>query len=390
MGCGAQEEEASVEVTWYRDVLPVAQRSCMGCHNDQAPTFSMQQWSDALAGRAQTMAFFTAERVMPPWKPSGDCNDYVGERTLTEEEIALFTAWAEGGAVAGDPGDAPPATSPRAGLGRVDVSLEMAEPYLPAPPQGEVDDLHCFVLDPQLTEQAYVAGYDVRPGESRVVHHALLYLADGSEADALDAAEPGPGYGCFGGPMASSAKVVAGWVPGMPANSFPEGTAIALAANSRFILQIHYNTMQAGPLPDRTSVDLQLTDGAPDVTAQLVSLSKNDFRIPAMTQGYTATSDITVPASGRVWASAAHMHLLGRRQRIEIEHAGGARSCLLDIPDWDFDWQQLYFLEQPVSVAPGDRVHVECTWDNATSTEVTFGEGTESEMCVSVLYVTAD
>jgi hypothetical protein len=387
-GCSTPETNESAAVTWYRDVLPVAQERCMGCHNDEAPTFSMERWSDALASRAASMAHFTEARVMPPWKPSPECNSYRDERRLTEEEIALFAAWSAAGAVPGDPADAPPPIAPRAGLARVDVSVALQEPYLPSPPEGEVDDLHCFVLDPNLTADRYMTGFDIRPGERRVVHHALLYIAQADEADALDAAEPGQGYGCFGGPGASSSTVIAGWVPGMPPSNYPEGTAIPLAAGSRLILQIHYNTRQAGPLADRSTVDLQLADAAPERPARIIPLANHDFEIPPSTDGYSASVEGDVPVAARLWAAAPHMHRFGRRGLAEIDHADGSHSCAVDIPDWDFDWQQFYFLQQPIDLAPGDRVRFECTWDNTSDASIHWGEGTGDEMCIGYFYVT--
>jgi hypothetical protein len=368
-------------------VLPVAQRSCLGCHNDDAPTFSMARYSDELASRAKLIAEYTEMRVMPPWKPSSDCNHYQGERTLTAEEIALFAAWSEGGALEGDPADAPVVEEPR-GLERVDASLAMSEPYLPAPDPGAEDDLRCFVYDPQLTSDRYMVGYEVRPGEPRVVHHAVLSIADAAEADVLDAADEGPGYDCFGGTMAPSAVVVAGWVPGMRANLYPTGTAIPLAADKRLILQIHYNTRRAGPLPDSTSVDLQLADAPPTDPAAIVGMFNTEFAVPPLTDAFTSEIVVPVPQAGRLWAALPHMHLLGQRIRVDLLRADNSSTCVIDIPDWDFDWQQLYFLQQPLQVKPGDSVRLSCTWNNDTDSVVTWGEGTGEEMCLSYFYAT--
>ncbi|MCA9623216.1 MAG: monooxygenase, partial [Myxococcales bacterium] len=263
--------------------------------------------------------------------------------------------------------------------------------YTPAPPNGDVNDLRCFVLDPELGDDAMLVGFDVTPGERRVVHHVLLYSADSDELAALDAADPGPGYGCPGGPGASSARVIAGWVPGMPANHYPESTGVPLAKDERLVMQIHYNTAQAGPLPDRSAVDLMLAEAAVDAPAQIFSIADHDFAIPPQTHGHTTTVEVDVPAAGTLWAAAPHMHLLGRQARVEVERANGDVACLVDIPSWSFDWQQFYFLADPagLAVAPGDTIRFSCTWDNDTPEAVTWGDGTEDEMCITYLYATA-
>jgi hypothetical protein len=395
LGCSEEASAPSAaqpSVTWYGDLLPVAQQHCVSCHNDAAATYSMSRYSDELAARAALMASHTQAGVMPPWKPSSECNSYVGERRLTEAEIALFAAWAEGGAVAGDPADAPPAPPALAGLAWTDRSMRMTAPYTPQPLADDpLNDLHCFVFDPQLDESELLIGVDVLPGEKRVVHHALLYLVDGDEADALDAADPEQGYSCFGGPAATSARVIAGWVPGMPANSYPESTGIPLAAGSKIIMQIHYNITQAGPLPDQTSVELQFAQAPMDKSATILSMADNDFEIPPQAEGYTTEVLTDVPQRATVWAVAPHMHLLGQRARIEVQRKNGDTECLLDIPKWDFNWQQFYFIDSPVGVQldEGDRVSFSCTWDNPLDKTVRWGDGTEDEMCISYLYVTA-
>jgi hypothetical protein len=396
LACGDEasspESEPSPDaVTWYGDVAHVATDKCMGCHNDDAPTFSMLRFSDELKARAPLMAAYTADGTMPPWKPSPDCNSFAHERRLTDDEKALFQAWADAGAPEGDPADAPPPRKSAEKLPRVDSRLEMADSYLPAPPEGDANDLHCFVLDPDLAGSEQLIGFDILPGEKAVVHHALLYLADASEAQALDESEPGIGYSCFGGPIAASSQVVAGWVPGMPATTYPEGTGIPIAPGKVLIMQIHYNTMQAGPLPDQTAVELMFAETEMDNTAQIQALRNGSFVIPPQTNDFTATASVDVPGNATIWAVAPHMHLLGRRALIEVEHDNGDTTCLVDIPDWDFDWQQFYFFDSPTGIPleAGDRVKLSCTWDNDTMTEVRWGDGTEDEMCISYAFVTA-
>ncbi len=393
--CGDAAAELSAPnaggVTWYGDVAHVALGKCMGCHNDDAPTFSMARYDDALRARAGLIAAYTQDGTMPPWKPRADCNSYADERRLTDDEKALFQAWADGGALEGDPAAGPAPPEGPAGLARVDRRLEMPEAYVPRPPEGDVNDHRCFVLDPALTGSEQLVGFDIRPGERAVVHHVLLYMADAAEAEALDAAAPGQGYACPGGPGANSAAVIAGWVPGMPANLYPPGTGIPLAGDSAIVMQIHYNTLHAGALPDRTAVELMFADTPMDHEAQIVPLRDGSFEIPPMTEGYQTRVSVAVPAKATVWAVAPHMHLKGRRALIEVERASGEDTCLLDIPDWDFNWQQFYFFADPrgIRLMPGDRVTFSCTWDNTTSHTVRWGDGTEDEMCIAYAYVTA-
>ncbi len=236
---------------------------------------------------------------------------------------------------------------------------------MPQPAAGDVNDLHCFVLDPELTQSEQLIGFDILPGEKAVVHHALLYVANAADAQAFDDADPTLGYSCYSGPMASSAQIVAGWVPGMPANQYPSGTGIPLAPGDVLVMQIHYNTEQAGPLPDQTAVELMSADSPTQYAAQIQSLRNGSFIIPPETSSYTAAVDLAVPSKATIWALAPHMHLRGQRALVEVEHADGSNTCLLDIPDWDFNWQQFYFFASPTGIPleTGDRVKLSCTWN---------------------------
>jgi FtsP/CotA-like multicopper oxidase with cupredoxin domain len=90
----------------------------------------------------------------------------------------------------------------------------------------------------------------------------------------------------------------------------------------------------------------------------------------------------------QVYSTGLHMHLRGQTTRLEVERKGGSPACLLDIPRWDFHWQGSYAFKQTVTVQPGERMKLECTFDNPGAKDVNWGEGTEDEMCIGFVYVT--
>jgi hypothetical protein len=74
---------------------------------------------------------------MPPWFTSKECNAYENDKSLTDEEIAIFEAWVDQGAPEGDPADAPPPVEDtaeeggRPTLDHVDLTLQPEAPYYP-------------------------------------------------------------------------------------------------------------------------------------------------------------------------------------------------------------------------------------------------------------------
>jgi hypothetical protein len=94
-----------------------------------------------------------------------------------------------------------------------------------------------------------------------------------------------------------------------------------------------------------------------------------------------------VSLSGTIWGIQPHMHTKGTQINVSISH-NGQDTCLIDIPQWNFSWQQMYFYQQPLTATAGDVINLQCTWTNPTNQTVSFGEKTSDEMCLAFLYAT--
>ncbi|MBS1148758.1 MAG: hypothetical protein H6Q89_456 [Myxococcaceae bacterium] len=373
------------QATWYRDVLPVSQARCQGCHTTGgiAP-FSMETYA-AVKNRFAQIANAVSSRRMPPWMPGESCGmQYVGSRRLSQAEIDVFTAWAAGGGAEGNPADAPAAIKQDA-LDWIDATVTPASSYTPS--ATRTDDYHCFLVDPNVTTARSVIGYEVVPGQRSQVHHVLIYAVDKADALAKDNAEAGEGWTCFGASGINNADLIGGWVPGTSNVRYPAGTGIPLAAGKVFAMQIHYNTSAGTRLPDTTTVKLQYARAAV-IPATLIPILDYTFSIPPNAMGYTPLGHPkdfpnTLGFDARVWGVLPHMHQKGKRIAIT-----GPRGCMVDIPQWDFHWQQQYFFTAPQLVKKLEKVTLTCTWDNPTTRYVTWGEGTDDEMCLAYLYAT--
>ncbi len=253
------------------------------------------------------------------------------------------------------------------------------------------DDYRCFLVDPQLTSDAFVTAYRVDPGDARVVHHVILYAPTTAPAEeaaaALDAQDAALGYPCFGGPGVAS-RAVAGWAPGTPVTRFPAETGVRLLAGRKLVMQVHYNTRVAAGA-DRTRVALELAADVP-IEATIVPLADTSLEVPPGQAEATVTSELSLPLPVRVKVRGVfpHMHRLGRRLKLELNRAE-KWQCAVNVPSWDFNWQRFYFYETPLAAVPGDTIRLSCTYDTrARAANVTWGEGTDDEMCLVGLYVT--
>lgn len=394
---GSATPDAGPGVTYYGDVRPILVENCTMCHvaGGIAP-FALTSYELA-KDAGYDMQSVTRDRIMPPFLAdnSGACNTWSNHRGLTDAEIGTISAWVDQGMAEGDPTTPEPEAAPLPHLASVDLSLEMAAEFTTNDTYD--DEYRCFVLESSLEADEFLIGYDVQPGNAQRVHHVIVYNptsdGDATTARELDAADGDAtdGYSCFGAAGVSAEPVVL-WAPGTGATMFPRGTGIQLTAHRPLILQIHYNNqVEAGtPNADRTRVDLALADTAnPAYMPMLADFSLN---LPPRTNDIVESNRIgfdALPTTVRVWGVFPHMHTLGRQIRLDLNRETGTNECLIDVPRWDFHWQMMYWLSDPIRVSPSDAATITCTFDTRMrDTTTTFGEGTEDEMCLAFVYVT--
>lgn len=393
--------------TYHTDVAPIVSRSCSGCHGSGgiAP-FSIQTYAEA-SSLAPLIAMAVESRSMPPWMPGGDTPPLLHDRRLTDAEIATLVGWAEAGAPEGPPRTEPlplPETIP---FTDPEITVRMPEPY--TPDAALTDDYRCFIVELPTTEDRMLTAFRITPGNRRTVHHVITTVYEPTDRATLEAADdgsPGPGWTCFGG-AASTGSVrgapLGSWVPGVDVVDFRAGTGTRIPAGGLAVMQVHYNTL-GGLDPDQTTLELQLAPVGADLQ-QIISgrILQPTLRIPADTAGVVVEAEFgTRLLAGRsglgddagfIVGVAGHMHTLGSAIALTLTRADGTTATLLDIPAWDFHWQGSYRLVTPIEIRAGDKVRLRCTYDNTAAhrreagldpapTVVTWGEGTQDEMCL--------
>lgn len=377
------------EPTFCREVVRILQRNCQACHRpgDIAP-FPLLDYADA-AARAEEIAGETAARRMPPWKPDRGHGEFAGERRLTERDIEVLARWAAAGAPEGDRRHLPPPRSPPAGwtLGEPDAVLAYGEPFVPA---GTEDVYRCFPVATDFGEDRWIRAVDVLPGDRATVHHVILYVDPTGESLAADAADPGPGYACFGGAGVPVSGALGGWAPGFRPFALGRGAGILLPAGATVVIQVHYHP-DGLDTPDATAVGLYFHPRPPREELYVVPVGREDFTIPAGDPVHEVVASFTLPAfvGATVHTVAPHMHLLGKSMAVDAFLPDGTVRSLVRISDWDFDWQAAYVLRRPAALPGGTRIEVRAVFDNSAGNPrnpssppvpVSYGENTTDEM----------
>jgi mono/diheme cytochrome c family protein len=377
-----------------KEIAPILYQNCAGCHHPgQVAPFPLLTYNDA-SKRAALIATVTANHYMPPWKAEAGYGHFQDERGLSEAQIATIAAWARAGAPEGDPSDRPTAPVFRSGwqAGKPDAIVTMAKPFAVAA-DGQ-DTFQCFVIPLKFDSDRYIRTVEFRPGNPRVVHHALLFLDSSGEARKLDAASAEPGYSCFGGPHFELSGALGGWAPGAAASPLPAGVAHTVKQGSDLVIQIHYHP-SGKPETDQSSIGLTFADAPQHGLAGMIAGTRM-IDLPAGDAHHEVKDWLLVPEDADLIGIAPHAHLLCKEMNVDAKLPDGKVVPLIRISDWDFNWQGEYRYAAPVHLPKGTHIEMRYVYDNSAANphnpsnppkHVVFGEQTTNEMALVFLQV---
>ncbi|MBV9849985.1 MAG: ascorbate-dependent monooxygenase [Armatimonadetes bacterium] len=382
-------------VTYAKDIAPILDQKCVTCHRaGEVAPFALTSYAD-VKSRAAFIAAVTRSRTMPPWKAASH-GEFADERQLTDAQIALIQKWSAEGAPLGDPQAVPPTPHFSSGwqLGAPDAEFQPARSYTLA---AEGNDVYrCFVVPTHFSEDRWVSAMQVRPGNAKIVHHVIVYLDSKGRGRQLEA-ETHDGNPGFNGVGFSATGALGGWAPGNEPRLLPPGVGIQLPKGADIVVQVHYHK-DGRPETDLTRLGLYFAKGPVDKRLGIYPLAAWLW-IPPGDAHYVTHSDLTVPADSTLLEVMPHMHLLGRTMTVTAARPDGTKQSLVNVPDWDFNWQSTYVYKQPVNLPKGTKIHLTATYDNSASNPrnptsppklVTWGEQTTDEMCIAFLFYTVD
>jgi peroxiredoxin len=397
--------DVKATVTYARDIAPIIQARCLNCHRDgQVAPFALADYEQT-AKRAKQIVRVTQDRLMPPWIPSPGHDKFVGERWLTDRELELFKAWAETGRAKGDDADLPPAPKFAEGwrLGKPDLIVKMAEPFT-VPADGP-DLLQNFVVPIDIPEDKMVAAVEFHPGNKRVCHHAVLFLDDSGTARKLDKATPEPGYANFGGPGFLPSGALGGWSVGNTPRPLPNGMGRYLKKGSDLVVQMHYHPTGKKEV-DQSEIGLYFVKKPVAESlkekAKLVGsiwMANYEMDIAAGEKNYKRSTSYTLPKEVIMVGVVPHMHLLGKAMKVTATLPDMSVKTLIDIKNWNYNWQDEYYYERPFKLPAGTRLDVEASFDNSADNpsnpssppkRVTWGDGTTDEMLFCFFLLSAE
>jgi peroxiredoxin len=367
--------------TYARDVAPILNRHCVGCHRPkQIAPFSLNSY-ECSVGWADMIAEVTQLNRMPPWHADPNYGVFENDARLSDDEKRVLVQWAEDGAPQGNPTDLPPPP-------RVTDGWMIPEPdeviYMPQPfdvPATGIVPYQNFVIDPGWKKDRWISAIEGKAGNRSVVHHILFYIIPpGERAPQL---------------LRADDTFLGTYAPGNLPEVLAPGWARPVPAGSKFLFNIHY-TPNGSPQLDRSCIGIKFADPRSVVREVTMSAAFNkDFAIPPGAANHAVQAQYKFSRDSLLLGLSPHMHYRGNEFQFEALYPDGAREMLLSVPRYDFGWQTLYRLKEPKRMPAGTVIHCLAHYDNSVDNlnnpdpkaEVRWGEQTSEEMMIGFLEI---
>ena len=363
----AQPESGGAEVTFAKDIVPILQRSCQVCHRqgEMAPmslvTYQeVRPWARAIRNRV-------AAREMPPWHIDKNIGiqAFKDDPSLSDEEIAMVSAWVDNGAPLGNPADMPPPVDfPDASEWQIgEPDLVVRYPTYEMPAEGP-DLFGALYTELDLDEDRYIRAIQTRPADDpsrRVVHHALSFAVHPDEEQMRIA----------GDDDIPAAQFLVEYASGKNGEVYPEDSGLLLEAGRKMRLDYHLHSVgedvdalvelgivfhPRGHVPEHVRWSKQL-----GINNRLLDIPPGKV---VRTDGYAVLAK-----AARITAFQPHMHMLGTYQCLELIYpwpGWTAQTETVSCANFDYNWHLVYNYEDDVApiVPAGTILHIISWHDN--------------------------
>jgi hypothetical protein len=394
-----------IEVTYHKDVAPILQKSCQGCHRPgEIGPMSLLSYNEVRPW-AKAIRAAVVKRQMPPWGADPHYGEFSNDRSLSQQQIDTVVAWVQSGAIEGDPADAPAPLEFVQGwsIGAPDAVVQPPKPF-EVPAQGAIE--YQYVIFPSgFTEDKWIERVEVRPGNPAVLHHVNVFASPPGyktfaplergryyQFPAKPQDDPEPfSFAMNGG------EALHGFAPGGNPTIFAPGQARLVKAGSDIVYQLHY---QAGGTQafDQTKVGFVFAEKPPIERITSVTVQNFNFTIPPGANDYPIRAEALLNVDAKLISMLPHMHLRGKAFVIRAYYPDGKDETLVSVPKYDFNWQTTYVLAEPKVLPKGTRLESIGWYDNTADNPanpdpnalVVYGEQTWNEMMGGVIDLAVD
>ncbi len=373
-------------VLFSSDVAPILMRHCVGCHRPgEIAPMSLLTYREARPW-ARSIRRVVLSGEMPPWFASPEHGVWANDARLSREEMETIVAWVDGGARAGDPALMPEPPRFRDGwqVGEPDYVIELPPVTVPATGPDLVPN-PLVRLD--IPERRWLRAVEFFPGDRTVNHHQVAFMGGfGGLGSGKEQERPG------GEARGVDLEILGIWAVGASPTVFPDGAGRWVNPGAMLVINQHYHPNGDSERTDRTRIGLYFGEGPLEVEVEAILASRMDFTIPAGATNHRIEARHELSADSRIVSYFPHMHLRGKAMSFTAVFPDGSREVLLEVPEYDFDWQLFYYPEAPTLLPAGSVVEVVAHYDNSAANpvnpdpnrDVGFGFQSTDEMMVGI------
>ncbi|MCF7969610.1 MAG: hypothetical protein K9L22_00400 [Methylococcaceae bacterium] len=406
-------EDKFKDVTYNQDIAAIINEKCVICHRAGEVGPMPLQTYEQIAAFATPIEFAVQSRRMPPWHADASVGKFANDRSLNDEQYKKVLSWIEQGYPEGT-GKAPALKTYTDGwqIGKPDIEFTIPEPVT-IPETGEIDYQY-QIVPTNFTEDRWIIAAEVRPEQRGHAHHVTVSVLPNDEQ-----VPPATEMGIHCPQFALSQQAekhneelrreghstahidgefLVGWGVGIQFIKLPEGAAIRIPAGSKLVFQLHYVTNGVATVDASTKIGLTFADKKITKQVHTLKISNQQFVIPPHAKQHEAIACYTLTNPVTLVDLMPHMHLRGKDFRYSVTLPDGEVKQLLYVPHYDFEWQTIYRLAEPLALPAGSKLNVLAHFDNSAGNphnpnpeqEVYFGEQTDDEMLLGYAVVMSD
>lgn len=350
-----RQMSASNAPDYVNDVAPILQEQCVDCHRKGGIAPFAMDSHQMVMGWSTMMRETLMTKRMPPAQVDPDIKHFENARYISDEDLQTLVHWIDAGAPRGNN-----AAEPLAGL-TFQEGWDLGEPDLVVyaedfvVPATGVIDYRYPIIDLPFDEDVWVKAVQFVPQERAVVHHMIASIVEPQYTRELDAESRG------------EVRFLEGYAPGKEAATvFPEGTGVLIPKGYKIRLDSHYTTM-GKEMRDRTAIGIYLSDEVPEHEFRTYRLSHEgqNLVIPAGEMDHRMYASYTFDKEVTLFAFRPHMHTRGKDMRFKVIYPDHSSEDLINVANYNFNWQPTYRLTDPLVIPAGSRVVIDGAFDNS-------------------------
>jgi hypothetical protein len=374
-------------ITFNDQVVRILQNHCQECHHSSGTAPISFMTYEETRPWAKSIQKQVAGYKMPPWHLDPDVGTWKNDRRLTTEERKTILAWVEQGAPEGDPESLP---EPRSFLpdwkrGDPDVVFELPEALVL--PAGETSGTLSALIPTGFTEDRWIKGAEVRPGNPDMVHHILVFAP--RFAALANRKEPEPILRSF----------ITVYSPDRGHFDVGEGEGVLVPAGAVLSVQVHYVKEAEVEALETIRIGLTFADYVVRKRRYIGMVGTTDILVPAGEPNYERSAAQRVDQAITIDGVLPHMHYRGVSMKFSARFPRIADPVtLMNAPSYDYNWSVAYVPQKLIRIPAGTTLLADAVYDNSAdnpinpdpTVDVPFGLGSYEEMMYTFYTYTKD